>query len=207
MGALGRFLRRARHALFRSAMERDMDAEMRFHVDMSAAERAAAGADPSEARRGALVAFGGVERYREAGRDARGMRPADEVVQDVRYGLRALRRAPSYAIVAALTLALGIGANTAIFSVVDAVLLRPLPYTDPETLVSVWDDYVHPDASFEATRARTRSYEAVGAYHPEVGFSVTGMGEPVRLQGARVSPEVFPLLRVAPALEIGRAHV
>lgn len=210
------WLRGVRRWLRRRSVEKDIADEMRAHVEMEAADRLRSGDSPKEARRRALVAFGGVDRYHEAGRDALGLRMWTDLESDVRYGLRALARTPAYAWVAALTLALGIGGNTAMFSVVDAVALRALAYPEPSALVSVWDNAWHPDANYEAIRDRARSYEALGAYQANVGFNLSGDGEALRVQGARFSAGVFEALGVEPALgrvftaeneEIGQAGV
>ena len=128
--------------------------------------------------------------------------------QDLRYGLRMLARNPGFATVAVLALALGIGANTAIFSVVNAVLLRPLPYDNPDTIVRVWQTRSMgrrgpqrmPALStddFQDWRSQTQTLEHMALYMPHT-LTLTGLEEPVRLTGARVSPDLFPLLRVAP---------
>ena len=96
--------------------------------------------DPAEARRQAMVAFGGVDRFKEKTREERGIRPLEELWADARFAFRTLRKSPGFAAVAILSLALGIGANTAIFSVVNAVLVRDLPFTDPEELVNIYRD-------------------------------------------------------------------
>ena len=123
----------------RRAQEREMDAEMRFHIDMEAAELERAGVDPVEARRRALASFGGVQRYKEEGHAARGGASLEDIARDVRYSLRSLLRTPGYAATVVLTLALGIAATTSIFSVANGVLFKRLPYRDPAKLLVIWD--------------------------------------------------------------------
>ncbi|HKG90336.1 MAG TPA: ABC transporter permease [Gemmatimonadaceae bacterium] len=197
--------------LGRSAFERSMDDEMRYHVDMEARELERGGMSPAGARRAALVAFGGVERFKEEGRDARGVTMLDELRQDAAYAVRAARRAPGFTTVAVLTLALGIGATTAIFSVVRGVLLRDLPFADPGRLVRVW--------ATNPSRSETRSALSLpdledwrregtvpgAAVERLAGFSTlpSGLvladgGEPVRLRTAFISEDFFATLGVRP---------
>ena len=177
--------------------DRDIDAEMAFHLEMEAADHERAGLPPDEARRRARHAFGGVQRFREEGRDARGVGVARDLSGDLRFGIRILRRSPVFTIVAVGTLALGIGANSAIFSVVNAVLLQPLPFPDTRSLVSVWDGG-HSIAQFTFIRDRSRTLESVSTYFPKYGVSLSAIDEPMRLTSAQVSAEFFDVLRVGP---------
>ena len=207
-------LRRLLRAFRARALERDMDDEMRFHVDMEAADLVAGGLAPEEARRRALVGFGGVARFKEEGLEARGARWLADAAYDVRYAARTLRRNPAFAAVAVLTAALGIGATTAVFSAVDAILIKPLPFPEADRLVAVWsanprqgeEPFTSSPPDFrELASAGTRTVRSLAAFYPTAFTVAVGDDEPVRVSGARVSPTFFATLDVAPRL--GRAFL
>jgi len=192
--------------LFRkSKLETQLDSELRFHVEEQIADNIAAGMAPAEARRRALAQFGGLEYIKEETRDARGTHFVDTLLQDIRFAFRMLRKSPGFTAVAVLTLALGIGANTAIFSVVDAVLLRAFPYPNAGELVLVFNTPVkQPDAlsalsyrDFRECREQNRVFSemAGNAFHD---LTLTGAGEPSIVNTADVTPEIFSLLGVKP---------
>ncbi|HJR41424.1 MAG TPA: ABC transporter permease [Gemmatimonadaceae bacterium] len=204
MSWLTTLLRRARVLARKHDVERDMDAEMRFHIDMEAGELAASGIPTEEARRLARLRFGGTERYKEEGRDARGTRWVEDGAYDIRYALRTLRRSPGFTAVAVLTLALGIGATTAIFTAVNGVLLRPLPYQEPDRLVRLLG--MREDRDTRGTvsypdimdwRAQNTVFEEVAAYD-EWTVTLGGGEAPERVDGASVSSPFFRVLGVRP---------
>ncbi|HEV2246057.1 MAG TPA: permease prefix domain 1-containing protein, partial [Terriglobia bacterium] len=133
MGWLNRIAAIARHR----KLERELDEELQHHIELKTQENIAAGMPPEEARYAALRAFGKLEQKKEECRDADRLRWLEDIIQDVRYGLRQLRRNPGFTAVAVITLAFGIGANAAIFSVIQALLLRSLPVPNPQELLQV----------------------------------------------------------------------
>jgi predicted permease len=187
-------------ALFRAGDDdRDFGLELESHLSMLTEDKIRSGMTAEEARREARLELGGLAQLQQAHRDIRQFPFVDTFLQDLRYGLKMLRRNPGFTIVAVLTLALGTGATTAIFSVVNAVLLRPLPYRDPDRLVLV------PNAigqDFLRWRDQSKAFESMAAFYFGTA-DFTGSGEPERLAVAWVSTDLFATLGVAPAL--GRA--
>ena len=200
-------------ALLRSeAVDAELQAEMRAHVDRLVDEGISRGLAPELARAAAQREFGPLPQLVEESRDARGVAWIVAAMADMRYGVRLLRRAPGFAAAATLTVALGIGATTAMFSVVYGVLLRPLPYGDPDRLVNVWSTapsrglpraYVAM-ANVYDYKTRNHVFEDVAAMRAIANFNLAGQGsEPERLLGGRIAANLLPLLRASPI--VGRA--
>ena len=178
---------------------------MAFHVDSLARDYARDGLSDSDARHAARRQFGNLTRLKERGHDQLTMRVAEDVVRDIRHAARGLWRSPGFSLAVILTLALGIGGNTAVFSVVDQLLLRPLPYPDGDQLVIV-EESTGPGSRADVSPANwldwqreSRTFRRFAAWQPWA-FTLTGAGEPRRVNAQRVSAEFFPLLGVAPLL-------
>jgi putative ABC transport system permease protein len=194
------------HRLFhRSKKEEDLEKELRFHLDQHEADLIAQGLNPVEARRQARIALGGPEQVKEMCRDARGARWLMDLLQDLRYGARVLAKQPGFTAVAVLTLALGIGANTAIFSVINAVLLQPLPYAQPDELVMVYktpggeEKWPLSPVSYLSLKSHNSVFTDLAAISNKGwAANLTDRGEPERLQGFQVSANLFTLLGVTP---------
>jgi predicted permease len=188
----------------KEAVERDLDAEIRAYVELVNEEKLRAGFDPCEARRQALLEVGGTEQLKERVRSERPGRWIEQAWQDLRFGCRMLRRHPGFAAAAVATLALGIGANTAIFSVVNGILLRGLPYKNPDRLVMLWGDNTVQEIlrdpvsypNFSDWRAQSGSIDGLAAITPSWSFTHTGAGEPEQIEGFFVSPGFFTTLGV-----------
>ncbi|PYV31289.1 MAG: hypothetical protein DMG09_26065, partial [Acidobacteria bacterium] len=189
----------------KSQLEDEMGEELRFHLEKQIEDNIKAGMTGEEARYAALRSFGGVEQIKEECRDMRGTRCIEDLVQDLRYGLRTLRRSPGFATVAVLVLGLGIGANIAIFSVANGVLLRPLPYADPERLALIRLDFrgvtghagIAP-AEVQDFRRHTRLFEGFEVIAPN-NSSLTGEIME-KIPSATITEGLIPLLGVRPLL-------
>jgi len=175
----------------------ELDEELQSHLEMAARARIERGEDENEAANAARREFGNVGLVNEVTQDQWKQRWLEDFVEDARYGLRRMRKSPGFTGIAVLTLALGIGANTAIFSLVNGILLVSLPYPHPEQLVSVTGAY--PKGAFVAMREQIRTID-VGAYAEGHELNLTGFGEPVRLASTSVSAELFSILGAQPDL-------
>ena len=198
---------RFRGVFTRRREDEDFDAELTSHLEMLAEENIRKGMTPDEASYAARRRLGGPMQIAETNRELRGLPFLETLLQDIRFALRMLRKSPGFTAVAVITLALGIGANTAIFSIVDAVLLRPLPFKDPSNLVLLGEGVPkmgYPKMGFSppdfAVFAREqKSFSAIGAFQNE-RVSISGHGEPERVVRARVSSSLFPMLGAEPLL-------
>ena len=206
MGRLGEIWRRVGMLARRKEFDRELQEEMRLHREMKEREQIVRGVDASEARYAAARAFGNATALEECGREAWGWRWLEDLVQDLGFGARMLRKNSGFTAVAVITLALGIGANTAIFSVVNAVLLRPLPYRDPGQLVwadEYWprvNDYVVPNPDYTNWKLNNHDFEALAAFDSGDQRNVTGAGEPERVESVSVTANLLQVLGVDPRL-------
>ncbi len=194
---------RVRALLFRARQDRELDDELRSHLEREAEERRRQGASPEAAWRDALLAFGGLERFKEEVRDARGVRQLEDLAADIRYALRGLRRNPGFAAAAVLVLGIGIGASTAAFAVVDAVLISELPYAHAGRLVRIYPRSTPEMANlstvdYQAIRDLQRSFDAFGALNTRE-MALSGAGVPEHILAGRVTAGFFHALSIQPA--------
>ncbi len=188
-------------------MEDDLSEELQVHLQKETDKNIAAGLTPEDARYAALRTFGGVDQVKEQCRDTRGIRFVEELFQDIRYGLRTLRKSPGFTSVAVMTLALAICANATIFSVVYGVLLRPLPYPHPEQITLIWadnpklqiDSHDLPPSNADIVdwRSQNQVFEGLAAFRSSPG-NLSGQSGAERVGCASVTADFFPVLGVAP---------
>ncbi|MFZ0589830.1 MAG: ABC transporter permease [Bryobacteraceae bacterium] len=196
-----------RRLLGRRRMEDQLDKELRFHLERHAADLIAHGQNPDEARRQARIAFGGPEQVKEQCRDARGTRRIEDLFQDLRYALRTMRQRPGFAAVAVMTLALGTGATSVMFTVVSGVLLKPLAYPEPQRLVSLHEhsefEWAFSYPNFLDCKRQSRSL-AMAAWRFG-GGTISEPGEADYIFGRQISADLFSVLGVP--LYRGRAFL
>jgi len=209
MHRLKGWLTRMRALLHAERANRELDEEILFHLEQETAKYERSGMSPEEARRRAMLAFGGVARTREAHRDVRVVRWFTDLIGDARFALRSIKRAPVIAAAAVVTLALGIGAATAIYTVVDAVILRPLPFPHSEQLYMVGEDNAERDwhlqdaapANYLDWKEQVPAFASIGGYSDgHATATLTGEGEPRVVSYAQVTGSFFDMLGVRPQL-------
>ena len=200
---------RLRSVLRKAAVETELEDELRFHFERQVEKNKQAGMSPEDAMRRARLAFGGETQVMQDCREARGTRLAETLIQDLRYGLRAMHKSPAFFAIAALTLALGIGASTAVFSLVNAILLKPLPYPNARQVVMLWrngplagiGDMPWAPGEYSVLARLGPAFQRMGAFKKD-SFNLTGVSNPELLEGVRVTAGFFPVLGAAP--ELGR---
>ena len=200
---------RVRSLLRSSHVERELDEELQYHLDRLADDYVAAGMSPTDARYRALREMGAIAQRKEECRDVRGLALVDSLRQDVTYALRALRKSPGFSAVAILSLAIGIGANTTIFTFVNAVLLRPLPFPDSDRLVVFHEHHlksaeplsVHP-VNFVEWRARARSFDALALVQTPP-LNVIGSNGAEQVVRILATSELFRVFGLNPVLGRG----
>jgi predicted permease len=192
-------------------VERELDDELRFHTDQLVEENIAAGMAPSQARRLALQTMGSITHFQEECRDMRGLNLVDDLLRDLRCAVRNLRRDPGFAALAIIILALGIGANTAVFSFVNTVILRPLAFSDPDRIVAITNPLIAGKAlvplslklvsipNFQDWHDLSSSFEAMAYYQAFEASIITG-SQAEYARAVRVSPEFFRVFAVQPVI-------
>ncbi|HEX7334557.1 MAG TPA: ABC transporter permease [Pyrinomonadaceae bacterium] len=203
MALLPRIASLWRNLFDKESVDQELNEELRAHIDLLTEQKIGEGLKPDEARRAALIEVGGIEQVKERVREVRTGRPLEDLSQDLRYALRGLRKHRGFTVVAVITLALGIGANTAIFTVINTVLLRPLPYEQPDQLVVLMEMISDRPAgvsypNFVDWRKQSTSLENIAAVRNRESFNLTGAGESERLQGRLVSANFLSTLGVKP---------
>jgi predicted permease len=203
------FFLRVRSIFYRSAVEKELEAELRFHLEQEVQKLVAGGMPEAEAHRRARLAIGGEEQIKEECRDARGVRFAETLAQDIRFGWRSLRKSPGFTAVAILTLTLGIGVNTALFTIVHGVLLNPLPFPQPDRLVSLWERDVLGEGTFNVVsggvfgdwQKQAKSFEQMALVGEDTAnLSGDGGSLPESVGTRQCSFNLFSILGVQPAL-------
>ena len=188
-------------ALFRRGkLDAALEEELRTHIELAIEDNIARGMSRPEARRAALRNFGGLTQTKEIYRQQRGIPMIEQLMRDIRFGIRQLLRSPGFAITAILTLALGVGANTAIFTLIDSIVLRPLPYPQPDRLMSLETDGFFSKGWIRALAQNAHSFASISAYGDNAESNVAANDAPERVFGSRVTTNIFETLNIRPAL-------
>ncbi len=193
--------------LFGASKRQDLEDEMQSHLDMRIEEHITSGMSPEEARNAALKEFGGVEQIKEECIDSWGVRIANDLLQDIHFGFRQILKHKGFTAVVILTLALCIGANTVIFSVINSIFFKPYPFPDVDRLVLIWnkfpqvgiDKYVNQKVHYLERTRDTTVFEDLALINIE-SYNIEISGSPERARGMRVTPSFFPTLKIQPFL-------
>ena len=204
---LSNLFRRLRALTNKKELDIELDEELKFHLERDVEQNIKSGMAPDDARNAALRAFGGVDQSKEECRDARGVNLVENTLRDISYSVRVLLKSYAFTIVVVLTLALGIGANTAIFSFANGILLRPLPYPQSDRL-AVLDETARRGEEFSPVsypnfldwREQNTVFEDVAVHFGTSRYGLSGAGEPVEIRGSRISHSLLDVLRVSPQL-------
>jgi len=191
---------RATSLFFARKLDADLEEELRTHLDLAIEENLDRGMSQEQARAAALRSFGGVTQIREKYREQRGIPMLEQVKRDIGFGLRQLRKSPGFAITAILTLSLGVVANTAIFTLIDCIVLRPLPFPDQDRLVTVSADGSFPKGWIRALQQNSQSFASISVYGLNVESNIAGIDSAERVFGSRMTVNTFDSLGIHPAL-------
>src|SRR6185369_15140242 len=203
-------LRRWRALIHKDAMEHELDEERQYHLERDIEQKIKSGMSPEDARYAALKSFGRFDQSKEECRNARGVTFVEDILRDVTYSIRVLSKSYAFTVVVIVTLALGIGANTAIFSFANGILLRPLPYPRADRLVAIdetalkrgIDSMSVSFPNFLDWREQNKVFQDIGVYYGTSRFSLSGAGEPIEIRGSYISHGLIELLGISP--QIGR---
>ena len=204
---LSNLFRRWRALTHKQQLDTELDEELRFHLERDVEQNIKSGMAPDEARNAALKAFGGMDQSKEECRDARGIGLLENTLRDISFSVRVLLKSYAFTFVVVLTLALGIGANTAIFSFANGILLRPLPYPQSDRLAVIDETFKREEGpmpvsypNFLDWREQNTVFEDVAVHFGTTRFALSGAGEPVEIRGSRITHGLMEILRISPQL-------
>jgi predicted permease len=200
MDIIRTLLSRVTSLFFTRKLDADLEEELRTHIDLAIEENLHRGMSQQQARIAALRSFGGVTQICETYRAQRGIPMLEQVKRDIGFGLRQLRKSPGFAVTAILTLALGVGANTAIFTLIDSIVLRPLPFPDQDRLVTISAGGFFPKGWMRALQQNSQSFASISAYGLNAESNIAGTDSAERVFGSRITVNTFDTLGIRPAL-------